>query len=79
MVGLIAYLTEGAAAFPSGSQSDLLIGIVTIPVILAIYLLVNRLRGKVLKETDVKGLYFIELSVRHRKASFLPLSGKLYI
>lgn len=54
LVGLIAYITKGVAAFPSGSQTELLIGIVTIPVILAIYLLVHRLRGKVLKETDVK-------------------------
>lgn len=54
LVGLIAYVTKGAAAFPSGSETDLLIGLITIPVILAIYLLVNRLRGKVLKENDVK-------------------------
>eukprot|EP01013_Petalomonas_cantuscygni_P018302 TRINITY_DN35709_c0_g1_i1.p2 TRINITY_DN35709_c0_g1~~TRINITY_DN35709_c0_g1_i1.p2 ORF type:complete len:108 (-),score=14.95 TRINITY_DN35709_c0_g1_i1:640-963(-) len=54
LVGLIAYITKGAAAFPSGPRSDLLIGAVTIPVILAIYLLVKRLRGKVIKESDVK-------------------------
>ncbi|WP_373490391.1 DUF3422 family protein [Parasphingorhabdus sp.] len=54
LVGLIAYITKGAAAWPSGSTSDVMIGIVTIPVILAIYLLVHRLRGKALKEADVK-------------------------
>ena len=54
LVGLIAYMTKGAAAFSSGSQTELFIGLITIPVILAIYVLVQRLRGKVMKETDVK-------------------------
>ena len=54
LVGLIAYVTKGVAAFPAGSQAELLVGIVTIPVILAIYLLVRRMRGKVLEETGAK-------------------------
>ncbi len=54
LVGLIAYMTKGAAAFRSGPQTELFIGLITIPVILAIYVLVQRLRGKVMKETDVK-------------------------
>jgi len=54
LVGLIAYMTKGAAAFSSGSPTELFIGLITIPVILAIYVLVQRLRGKVMKETDVK-------------------------
>jgi uncharacterized membrane-anchored protein len=51
LVGLIAYMTKGVAAFTSGSRSDVLVGAITLPVILLIYLLVNRLRHKVLKET----------------------------
>ena len=50
LVGLIAYMTKGMAALSSGSQSEIFIGAVTVPVILLIYLLVNRLRHKVLKE-----------------------------
>lgn len=51
LVGLIAYMTKGMAALSSGSQSEIFIGAVTVPVILLIYLLVNRLRHKVLKES----------------------------
>ncbi|QTD57344.1 DUF3422 domain-containing protein [Parasphingorhabdus cellanae] len=52
LVGLIGYVTKGIAAFPSGSKADIFVGAVTLPVILAIYLLVRSLRGKVLKEND---------------------------
>ncbi len=51
IVGLIAYMAKGVGALPAGSQTDLFIGAVTLPVVLLIYLLVNRLRHKVLKET----------------------------
>lgn len=51
LVGLIAYMTKGVGALPSGSKTDLFIGAATLPVVLIIYLLVNRLRHKVLKET----------------------------
>jgi uncharacterized membrane-anchored protein len=51
LVGLIAYVAKGAAAFPSGSQSDLFVGAITLPVILLIYAFVRHLRNKVLKET----------------------------
>jgi uncharacterized membrane-anchored protein len=54
LVGLIAYMTKGASALSSGSKTDLFIGAATIPVILLIYLLVNRLRHKVLRETSEK-------------------------
>lgn len=54
LVGLIAYITKGVAAFPSGAQDDLFIGAVTIPVILGIYALVRGLRSRVLKEKGVK-------------------------
>jgi uncharacterized membrane-anchored protein len=49
--GLIAYMTKGLAALSSGSRSEIFRGAVKLPVILLIYLLVNRLRHKVLKET----------------------------
>jgi uncharacterized membrane-anchored protein len=52
LVGLIAYVTKGVAAWPKGSGSDLFIGAITLPVIFAIYLFVARLRNKVLMETD---------------------------
>lgn len=54
MVGLIAYMTKGAAAVSTGYVTDIFVGVMTIPVILGIYLLVHRLRGKVMKETDSK-------------------------
>lgn len=50
LTGLIAYLAKGAAAYPDGSKPDLLIGLLTLPVILFIYILVRILRHKVLKE-----------------------------
>lgn len=52
LVGLIGYVTKGVAALESGAEADIFIGAITLPVILAIYLLVHRLRGKVLKDTD---------------------------
>ncbi len=51
LVGLIAYMTKGVAAIEKGGQTDLIIGAITLPVILLIYLFVNRLRHKVLKES----------------------------
>ncbi len=54
MVGLIAYVVKGVAAVPKGSLTDLIIGGAAIPVIIAIYWLVHRLRGKVLKENEGK-------------------------
>ncbi|NJS13969.1 MAG: DUF3422 domain-containing protein [Sphingopyxis sp.] len=57
LVGLIAYVAKGAAAFPSGSESDLFVGAITLPVVLLIYVFVRHLRNKVLKETtDDKAL-----------------------
>jgi uncharacterized membrane-anchored protein len=54
LVGLIAYVVKGVAAVPKGSLTDLIIGGIAIPVIIFIYGLVHRLRGKVLKETEGK-------------------------
>jgi uncharacterized membrane-anchored protein len=52
LVGLIAYISKGVAAFRSGPSSDMFIGAITLPVILLIYAFVRYLRNKVLKETD---------------------------
>jgi uncharacterized membrane-anchored protein len=52
LIGLIAYIAKGVAAFPSGSRSDLFIGAITLPVVLLIYLFVRYLRHKVLNETS---------------------------
>ncbi len=54
MVGLIAYVVKGVSAFPNGPVTDLFIGTATLPVILGIYLLVRRLRSKVLGEGATK-------------------------
>jgi uncharacterized membrane-anchored protein len=51
LVGLIAYMTKGAAAIKTGYAPDMIIGAITLPVVLLIYLFVNRLRHKVLQET----------------------------
>jgi uncharacterized membrane-anchored protein len=51
LVGLIAYMTKGVSAMKSGFGSEVFIGAVTLPVVLMIYLFVNRLRHKVLKES----------------------------
>jgi uncharacterized membrane-anchored protein len=52
LISLIAYAVKGVAAYPSGPMSDLFVGAITLPVILLIYLLVRRLRNKVLQEND---------------------------
>ncbi len=51
LVGLIAYISKGVAAFPSGSRTEMFVGAVTLPVILLIYIFVRHLRHKVLNET----------------------------
>ena len=51
LVGLIAYMTKGAAAIKTGYATDMIVGAITLPVVLLIYLFVNRLRHKVLQET----------------------------
>ncbi len=52
LVGLIGYISKGAAAFPSGSKSEIFVGAVTLPVVLLIYVFVRYLRHKVLSETE---------------------------
>ena len=54
LVGLIAYVSKGVVAWPSGSSSDVFVGAITVPVILLINALVQRLRHKVLKETGAE-------------------------
>ncbi len=54
LIGLIAYVTKGFAAYPSGSSSEIFIGAITLPVILLIFAFVRRLRYKVLKETGTE-------------------------
>ena len=51
LVGLISYMTKGAAAVQTGYAPDMFVGAITLPVVLLIYLFVNRLRHKVMKET----------------------------
>lgn len=50
LVGLIAYVIKGIAAFPSGSKTEIAIGAITPLVVLLIYALVHVLRNRVLNE-----------------------------
>lgn len=50
LVGLIAYMTKGVAAVQSNHVTEIFVGAITLPIVLLIYLFVNRLRHKVLKE-----------------------------
>jgi uncharacterized membrane-anchored protein len=52
LVGLIAYISKGVAGFKHGSPIDIIVGAMTLPVILLIYIFVRHLRHKVLKETS---------------------------
>lgn len=54
LIGLIAYVTKGVAAYPSGSLSEIFISAITLPVILLIFAFVRRLRYKVLKENGAE-------------------------
>ena len=57
LVGLIAYMTKGIAAINTDHATDIIMGAVTLPVMLLIYLFVNRLRHKVLKETGAENTH----------------------
>lgn len=50
LVGLIAYIAKGAAAYPAGAKYEMFVGLITLPVVLIIYVFVRHLRHKVLKE-----------------------------
>ncbi|WP_379545245.1 DUF3422 family protein [Qipengyuania sp. DSG2-2] len=54
LVGLIAFIVKGAAAWPAGSQTEIVIAAVTLPVIALIYAFVHRTRGTVLKQSDLE-------------------------
>lgn len=51
LIGLIGYIAKGAAGFATGAWADVLVGVATAPVIIIIYLLVRRLRNKVMGES----------------------------
>jgi uncharacterized membrane-anchored protein len=57
LIGLIAYMTKGVAATKSGSISEIFVGAVTLPIVLLIYLFVNRLRHKVLMESGAENAH----------------------
>lgn len=57
LIGLIAYMTKGVAATKSGSISEIFVGVVTLPIVLLIYLFVNRLRHKVLMESGAENAH----------------------
>ena len=51
-VGLLAYILSGTPPFGSGDTIDLLIAVATPLVILSIYLLVSRIRNRVVRDTN---------------------------
>ncbi|WOE74548.1 DUF3422 domain-containing protein [Alterisphingorhabdus coralli] len=54
LVGLIGYMVKGVSALQKGYWPEIIMGAVTVPVILIIWLFVHHLRGKVLQETESK-------------------------
>lgn len=52
LVGLMAYVIKGVGALPSGWTVEVVIGVITLPVIALIYLLVRALRHRVLKGSE---------------------------
>jgi uncharacterized membrane-anchored protein len=53
LVGLIAFVVKGTAAWPSGAKTEIIMAAVTLPVIALIYAFVHRSRGTVLKDSDL--------------------------
>lgn len=53
LIGLVKFIVYGAAAWPSGPASDIMIGAITIPAMAVIYAFVRRSRGAVLKDEDM--------------------------
>jgi uncharacterized membrane-anchored protein len=51
LIGLVAYVTKGVAAYPKGISSEIFVGAVTLPIVLIIYAFVRYLRHRVLKES----------------------------
>ncbi|MEM1132862.1 MAG: DUF3422 domain-containing protein [Pseudomonadota bacterium] len=51
LVGLIGYMVKGVSALQKGYWPEIIMGAITIPVIVIIWLFVHHLRGKVLKES----------------------------
>ncbi|MEO1045550.1 MAG: DUF3422 domain-containing protein [Pseudomonadota bacterium] len=54
LVGLVGYMVKGVYALEKGYLPEIVMGAVTIPVILVIWLFVHHLRDKVLQETESK-------------------------
>ncbi len=54
LIGLIGYVTKGIEAYPAKSWSNIIIGAITIPVILIIYIIGQKLRSKVLQDATPK-------------------------
>jgi hypothetical protein len=50
-------MTKGIAAINTDHSTDIIMGAVTLPVMLLIYLFVSRLRHKVLKETGAENTH----------------------
>jgi hypothetical protein len=50
-------MTKGVAATKGGSNSEMFVGAVTLPIVLLIYLFVNRLRHKVLMESGAENAH----------------------
>ena len=50
LVGLIAFVIKGAAAWPSGNRADLVVGALTLPVVLLIYLALRVIKNRVLSD-----------------------------
>jgi uncharacterized membrane-anchored protein len=55
LVGLIGYAVKGAAAWPNGSGTEMIIAALTLPAIIVIYLFLHRTKGTALKESDLEG------------------------
>ena len=51
LLGLIGYIAKGAEGYGTGKWADVVVGAATVPVILIIYVMVGRLRSKVLSDT----------------------------
>ncbi len=54
LIGLIGYVTKGIESFPAKSWSNIIIGAITIPVILMIYITGQKMRSKVLQDAAPK-------------------------
>ncbi len=54
LVGLIAFIVKGAGAYPDGPDTDLIIGVLTLPTVLVVWGLVRYLKQKVFRHSADK-------------------------